>query len=174
MPVFARTKIVMKDNCFEEDPGEIELKFVGPNAQKIYQRSYDLIKSVFMAADSDIQEESSSWGKAEKEKFGARWWLHKDMDLFTHLWIRFDISGEGTQKAGKARIRVRPVMRTEYAQDTIWQRSLLYEMLRTFWHRVFYHNKRHEYMVECRNLTTIYLRKMKEYFKILIEEQKSG
>ena len=61
-------------------------------------------------------------------------------------------------------------LRTEYPQDTVWQRSLFYEMLRTFWHRIFYHNKRMEYIIQCRDLVSFYMKKMRELFKELKEE----
>ena len=172
MPVFARTKLTIYDTCFAEDPGEVELKFVGPGINQLYKKVYELIKSVWKAADSDIQEEVYSWGKGEEDKFRMRWYMHRDVDKFTYFWIRFTLSGQGTEKMGKASLVIRPVLITEYPQDTVWQRSLLYEMLRTFWHRVFYHNKRVEYFAECRNLTALYAKKVKDFFNELLEEGK--
>ncbi len=169
--VFARSKLTLEDNCFIEEPGGVEMKYVGPGVTKIYHRVYELMKSVFRVADSDIQETRYSWGKGERgEKFKVRWWLHKDMDLFSYLYIRFDLSGEGSEKTGHATISVRGLLRSEYPQDTVWQRSLFYEMLRTLWHRIFYHKKREEYAEECRHATILFNRKLKEFF----EELKSG
>ena len=34
---FARAKLVMEDNCFEEEPGWVEMRFVGPNLAKLYK-----------------------------------------------------------------------------------------------------------------------------------------
>ena len=162
--VFARTKLVLEDNCFVEEPGGIQMKFVGPKVTTLYKRMYETMKAVFHVSDADIQETDYKWGKGSKgDKFRIRWWMHKDMDLFTYLYIRFDLSGEGTDKAGTATVAVRGLLRTEYPQDTVWQRSLFYEMLRTFWHRVFYYRKREEYGEECRHGMTLFLRKMKEF-----------
>lgn len=169
MPVFARTKIVIHEDCYREKPERIAIRYVGPNPTKLYYKVYELIKAIFRAADSDIQEERYNWGKAEQEKFKVRWYLHKDMDMYTYLWIRVDIAGQGDEKTGNATINIKPVIRTEYPQDTIWQRSLFYEMFRTFWHRAFYHKKREEYAEECRDMVIRLQRTVNEYLKELRE-----
>ncbi len=170
--VFARSKLVLEDNCFTEDPGTVQMRFVGPNVKLIYKELYETIKSVFRVSDSDIQETDYSWGKTEKgDKFKVRWWVHKDMDLFTYIYVRFDLSGEGSSEMGNAKIAVKGLMRSEYPQDTVWQRSLFYEMLRTFWHRVFYHKKREEYGEECRHSIILFMNKMKEFCNKLKKEK---
>ena len=164
--VFARAKLVMEDNCFEEEPGSVEMKFVGSGIPKLYHKMYEAMKGVFRVSDADIQETEYSWGKSEKgDKFSITWWMHKDMDIFTYFYVRFQLSGEGTEKAGSAKIGVKGYIRTEYPQDTVWQRSLFYEMLRTFWHRAFYHKKREEYAEDCRHSTILFERRMKEFFQ---------
>lgn len=169
--VFARTKLMMEDNCFEEEPGTVSIKFVGPGVTKLYSKVYELMKSVFRVSDADIQEVEYNWGKGEKgEKFSVTWWLHKDMDIFTYLYIRFVLKGEGTEEMGNARIDIRGLLRTEYPQDTVWQRSLFYEMLRTLWHRIFYHKKREEYAEECRHSIILFERKIKEFWEGIKKE----
>jgi hypothetical protein len=169
--VFARAKLTMEENCFVEEPGGVEVKFVGPGVKKLYKLMHESMKSVFNVTDSDIQETDYNWGKSDKgDKFKVRWWLHKDMDLFSYLYVRFDISGEDDNKGnGRVTITTRGLLRTEYPQDTVWQRSLLYEMLRTLWHRAFYHKKREEYAEECRHETVLFMNKMKEYCQRLGE-----
>jgi len=170
--VFARSKMVLEDNCFAEEPGGVEMRFVGPNVTKIYSKMYDTIKAVFRVSDSDVQETDYSWGKTEKgDKFKVRWWMHKDMDMFSYLYIRFDLAGEGSVELGNAKLGVRGLIRSEYPQDTVWQRSLFYEMMRTFWHRVFYHRKREEYAEECRHSTVLFMNKMKEFCNQLKKEE---
>lgn len=170
MPAFARTKLVIQEDCYREKPERTVMKYVGPNPVKIYNRAYELIKSVFRASDSDIEEEKYSWGKgAEGEKFKVRWYLHKDLDAFTYFYLRFDVDGQGTERFGNARIRIKPLIRTEYPQDTMWQQSLFYEMLRTFWHRIFYHKKREDYAEECRDLVLLYQKQLAEFFKNIKE-----
>lgn len=170
MPQFARTKLVIQEYCYREKPERANINYVGPNPMKLYYKVYDLMKAVFRVSDADIQEEKFNWGKGEKEKFKVRWYIHKDMDLFTFLFVRIDISGYGDEKSGKAEISIKPVMRTEYPQDTIWQRSLFYEMLRVFWHRSFYYKKREEYADDCRNMVSILGRNIHEFLRQLREE----
>ena len=164
--VFARAKLTMEDNCFEEEPGQVEMRFVGPGIPKLYHKVYETMKQVFRCSDADIQEIEYNWGKSEKgEKFKITWWLRKDMDIFSYFYVNIGLTGEGTEKAGSGRVTIRGLLRTEYPQDTVWQRSLFYEMLRTFWHRVFYHKKREEYAEECRHSTIMFEKRMKEFFQ---------
>src|SRR3989344_4003346 len=102
---FARTKLLIEENCFEEEPGTVEMKFVGPNVGELYEKMHSLMKSVFNVTDSDIQETSYNWGKTEKcEKFKIRWWLHKDVDNFTFFFIRFDLAGQMSANSGNAKV----------------------------------------------------------------------
>ncbi len=166
--VFARAKLVLEENCFEEEPGGVEMRFVGPQVKNLYSKMYEIMKSIFRVPDSDIQETEYSWGKGEKtEKFKVRWWLHKDMDLFSYFYVRFDLSGHTDEKGGTATVAVRGLLRSEYPQDTVWQRSLFYEMLRTFWHRIFYHKKREEYAEECRHSMVYFQKRIRGLFEEL-------
>lgn len=174
--VFARAKLVMEDNCFTEEPSDVSLKIQVPNPAKMYKKAYDAVKAVFRVSDSDIQETAYNWSKSPKgDKFKVRWWMHKDMDLFSYLFIRFDLAGEGSPSAGTFSITISALLRTEYPQDTVWQRSLFYEILRTFWHRMFYHHKREQYAEECRHSTVVYTDKLKELTERIqraVEEEK--
>src|SRR3989338_4811687 len=163
--VFTRTKISMEDNCFVEEPAVVEMRFIGKDVEKLYARSYELMKTVFNVSDSDIQETQYQWAKSEKgDKFNVRWWLHKDVDIFSYFFVRFTFKGQAGSP-GSASMEVRGLLRTEYPQDTVWQKSLFYEMIRSFWHRAFYAKKREEYGEECRHLTLLFQNKLKEYFE---------
>ena len=169
--VFARAKLVLEDNCFAEEPGRLEMKLSGPGTEKLYGKMYQLLKTVFNVSDADIQESSYSWSKGEKgDKFSINWWLHKDMDTFSYLYVNIKLSGTGGQ-AGSATIAIRGLLRSEYPQDTVWQRSLFYEMLRTFWHRIFYHRKREEYAEDCRHNIVLFERKIRQFYELLKGEK---
>jgi hypothetical protein len=94
---------------------------------------------------------------------------HKDMDMFSYIYLKVQLKADGNDRTGNAVITIKPYMRTEYPQDTVWQRSLFYEMLRTIWHRAFYAKKREEYTEECRHLTYTMQEKLREYFRELRE-----
>ena len=167
--VFARTKLMMQDNCFAKDPGDVTLRYVGPNTPKLYQRFYDIVKSVVNVPDSAVQEERFNWGKGVTEKFKVSWFVHKDIDQYTYIYFKIKMSAEGDEKSGNATVTIKPYLRTEYPQDTLWQRSLIYEFIRTFWHRLFYHNRREEYNEECQHLTRMMQRQLQELFRELRE-----
>ncbi len=169
MPAFARSKLMLQEDCYHDKPERPRMKYVGPNAMQLYYKAYELLKTIFRVSDSDIEEERYNWGKGEKEKFKVRWFVHKDMDPYTYLYIRIDVSGSGDEKSGTGGVKMKPVLRTEYPQDTLWQRSLFYEMLRMFWHRAFYHEKREMYAEECRNMVITFQKQLNEFFKQLRE-----
>jgi hypothetical protein len=169
--VFARAKLMLEDNCFEEEPGEVAMKLIAPNVTKAYERVYEAMRAVFHVPESQIQETAYSWAKTKDgDKFSVTWWLHKDMDIFSYMFVRFKMNGQGNDKTGKLSLSIRGLLRSEYPQDTVWQRSLFYEMIRTFWHRMFYRRKREEYAEECRHGVILFHKKMKEFF----EELKKG
>ena len=171
--VFARTKLVLEDNCFEEEPGVVTIRLVGPNMTKVYNYAYELLKNVFNVSDSHIQETLYQWGKSkDTDKFSVTWWLHKDLDPFSYFYVRIRVKGQGGEgKIGNAMVEIRGLLRSEYPQDTVWQRSLFYEMMRTFWHRIFYHKKREEYAEECRHSVVLFQKKLNEMFsRMKVEE----
>ena len=167
--VFARSKLVLEDNCFEEDPSIITIRLVGPNITKIYGTVYELMKSVFHVTDSDIQETMYQWGKGkDKDKFAVTWWMHRDLDPFSYMYISFKLKGAGNEETGAATLAIKGILRAEYPQDTVWQRSLFYEMMRTFWHRLFYHKKREEYAEDCRHTIILFQKKLTEFYHKMI------
>ena len=175
MPMLARMKMMVEEDIYppkgtaKGSPRSI-ITYVGPNPMKIYPKTRDLVKAIFNCTDAEIHEEIYDWGKGEKEQFRVRFYLIRDLDKFTYYFIRFDVKGEGTEKTGKGSITIRPLLRTEYPQDTVWQRTIFYEMLRVFWHRIFYHNKRREYIWEGRKLLAMYSERIGAYFKELREK----
>ncbi len=175
MPILARMKMLIEEEIYppkgtaKGSPRSIH-SYVGPNPAKLYPKSRELIKSVFNATDADLHEEIYDWAKGEKEKFRVRYFLHRNIDKFTYFFIRVDIKGEGNEKSGKGSVTIRPLLRTEYPQDTLWQRTIFYEMIRVFWHRAFYHNRRREYILEGRNLLSMFQHQITDYFRDLREQ----
>ncbi|UCD03155.1 MAG: hypothetical protein JSV63_00785 [Candidatus Aenigmatarchaeota archaeon] len=176
MPILARMKMVIEEEIYppkgpaKGSPRSIHT-YMGPNPAKLYPKARELAKAIFNATDADTHEEIYDWGvSGDKEKFRVRFFLHRDLDKFTYYLIRMDVKGEGSEKAGKASVTIRPLLRTEYPQDTLWQRTIFYEMLRVFWHRLFYHNKRREYILEGRNLLVMLQQQLEQYFRDLREQ----
>ena len=166
MASFARTKMTFQDDCYPDKPEVPTINLVGANVPKLYQIVYDAMKNCFNVLDNEIEEENFTWGKSgNNEKFNVRWYVHKDVDYFSFFYLRIDISGQGNEESGKASVKLKSVMRTSFPQDTLWQRSLFYEMMRTFWHRTFYHKKRIQYLVDCRNLTSHFMKTVLKEFR---------
>ena len=55
---FARTKLMIQDNCFEEEPSLVEMNYVGPNPQKIYEKAYELLKAKLLGTPADAGVET--------------------------------------------------------------------------------------------------------------------
>jgi hypothetical protein len=157
MPIFARTKITIEDDCLKP-PGVpyLTLSYSGPNPQLLYRKVKELILTVWRSDLNELQEKEFAWDRSGGgEKFSVRFELTKDLDTFSYLEIIVSLSGEAVPskefgKEGSATIKIDPKVRTEYPQDTLWQRSFFYEMFRVFYHRVIYEDARKRYKDQCR------------------------
>lgn len=138
--VWARAKLMLEEDLFRPMPF-ITIKFSGKNPERFYKEIYNLLLVSFRVHEHSIQEKEFNWSKGETEKFRIVWELNKDLDKFSYYFIIVRLIGESSKEGGKAEIEVEGVLRTEYPQDTFWQRSLPYEILRMFWHTVFYGSK---------------------------------
>ncbi len=171
--VFARTKLLIHKYCVEVEPSRLILNYSGPNPQVAIERYIEIMKKVFAISDSEIQEKEFNWDKSGKdEKFKIAFEGRKDFDKFTYLWLQGDLSGTISPskefgKEGTIRVRIRGAVRAEYPQDTIWQRSLFYELLRVFYHKVLYVSLWEKYMSECREGIQLFMNEMKAFFNLL-------
>lgn len=177
MPIFARTKLMIHEDCLSPAPGSflpgipyVDLTYHGPNPQKLYDKIKEIFFTVVKYDPGELQERDFFWDRSTPvEKFRTSFVLTKDMDTFSYVEIIVDLSGEARPskefgREGSAFIRLTGRMRTEYPQDTIWQRSLIYEMFRVFYHRVIYEEKRMRYKEQCRD----WLQKMQEEIKAFL------
>ncbi len=184
MPVFARTKLLIHDDCLSVAPGSVLpgvpyllLNYEGPNPQKLYEKIKELLFTIFKHDPGELQERDVVWDRSEAgEKFRVRFELVKDMDRFTFLQIIVTLSGEARPskefgKEGKASVRIEGRVRTEYPQDTLWERSLLYEMFRVLYHRLIYEERRQRYKNECREMLLRFQDELKSFLNILAREK---
>ena len=171
--VFARTKIMIHDYCMEERPTTLTFNYTGPNPQLAVKKYMELLKQVFKVGDSDVQEKIFNWDRSGKEeKFEIEYEVRKEYDKNSYMWIQGQLDGtvrpsEEFGKEGSVKISINGAIRAEYPQDTFWQRSLLYEMIRVFYHKVLYVSNWDKYMDECRELMKYFIDEMKGFFNIL-------
>ena len=168
--VWARTRLLIWDYVFEPVK-EIRIAFTGKNPEKFYKKLNELIRLVFNVPEAYIQEKDYKWEKNRgAERFDVSWEVTKIYDYFTYVVIEVDFRGFTSEGEGRASIVLKPRLITEYPQDTIFQQSLFYEILRRMWHRLFYHHKRMQYLDRSKELTVNLERYLKEY----AEELKSA
>ncbi len=174
MPVFARTKLMIHEDCLAP-PGApfITMSYAGPNPQNIYTEMKKLFATIFNAEERELQERDFSWDKSSpNEKFSVKFELIRDMDTFSFMQIIIDLSGETKPsrefgKEGTANIRIEGRLRTEYPQDTIFQRSLIYEWFRVFYHRFIYEETRKRFKDQCREMINQFHYQLKSFLNIL-------
>ena len=176
MPVYAKTKLVIEDLCFAHTPREkpvIQLTYSGPNPQKIYPKLKEILRKELAVPEHLIEEKEYHWDRSKiPEKFSAKLDVIKEMDNLSYIFIEIEVKGEikpskefGSE--GKFTINIDSVLRTEYPQDTIIERSLFYEFFRNIYHKVIYKRKREEYLAQCRELVTRLVTSLKAFFEIL-------
>ncbi|NIO44849.1 MAG: hypothetical protein GTN36_04850 [Candidatus Aenigmarchaeota archaeon] len=163
--VWARAKLMIEDDLLKPEP-VATIKFSGRNPERFYKEIYNLLLVTFRVHEHSIQEKEFLWSKGEPEKFKVRWEINKDLDKFSYYFLKVTLAGETHKDHGKAEIEVEGMLRTEYPQDTLWQRSLFYEMGRMFWNTVFYKSKRDEYLREGRRLIALFCRQVKTLARV--------
>ena len=144
--VWARSKLLIWDYIFEPVK-DIKINYAGRHPERFYKKINELIRTVLNIPDAYVQEKLFNWeNEKDTERFEILWEVNKILDLFSYITVEVDLKGFSSAGEGRASIRLKPRLITEYPQDTIWQQSIVYEMLRRFWHRMFYHHKRMEYL----------------------------
>jgi hypothetical protein len=172
MPVFARTKLLLHDYCFYPVP-YATFNYSGPNPQKAYEYLKKLFVTILNVDEREIQEREFKWDRSgEEESFHIQWEIIKDLDTFSFQYVSISLDGKARVskqfgKEGTIKIRVEPRIRTEYPQETVWQRSLIYEMFRVFYHRVIYDNTRKKYIENCRAEMGRFNEEMRSFFNLL-------
>jgi hypothetical protein len=179
MPIFARTKLVLHDYCLEVPgsplPGKrfLTLEYSGPNPQAAYYQAKKILSQITKVPEGEIIERDFSWRKENgNEIFSVSFDVIKDMDRFTFIQITVSMKGSVKPskefgKEGNLTVNIDGILRTEYPQDTLWQRSLLYELFRAFYHKVIYEEARKKYKQECANLMNQIHLSLKEFFNVL-------
>jgi hypothetical protein len=172
MPVFARTKLLIHDYCLFPVP-YATFNYSGPNPQNAYEYIKKLFITIFNVDEREIQEREFKWDRVQGEEvFHVRWELIKDLDTFSfqHMVITMDGRAKPNKEVGKEgtlKIRVEGRIRTEYPQDTVWQRSLIYEMFRTFYHKIIYEGTRKKYIETCRAELGRFNEELRAFFNLI-------
>jgi len=161
--VWARTKMVIFDDIWE-DITDMFIKYSGPSPERYYKKLLESMETVFSIPKSDIQEIDYTWEKTNGELRFAVWWrLIKAMDIYSYIRVDVKLDGQSREGSGYASITIKPALITEYPQDTLIQQSIFYEMARLFWHQVFYHKKRMEFMKLGRELVDNFNKELKRF-----------
>jgi len=175
MPIFARTKITIEEDCMLPTP-KLTITFSGPNPHKIYPKVMEILKSQMKIKAENIQEKDYSWDRSSTpEKFSAKIEAVKDFDKFTYMLMWIDFSGsikpsKEFGKEGDLKLNIDGVIRTDYPQDTVWERSIIYEFFRAFYHKIFYQEKRYKYREMCRESMLTIQNEVKSFLNILLKE----
>lgn len=181
MPIFARTKLIIHEDCLalpgttSPFPGKktITLEYKGPNPQIAYYQAKKILASITKVPENQIIERDVSWDRSgEEENFSVTFDVIKDMDKFSFIQISVSIKGSAKPskefgKEGSLSITIDGILRTEYPQDTLWQRSLIYEIFRTFFHKFIYEGTRKKYRDECVSLMLQLHEELKEFLNVL-------
>lgn len=173
MPVFARTKMVIQDDCLTPRVPFVQIKYEGPNPQEVYEKIKELLVTVWKMEPGDIQERESSWERSTGTlKFSVKLECVKDLDTFSFYLVTVKIKGEAKHSRrfgmeGKVSVEFEPILRTEYPQDTLWQRSLIYEFVRMLWHKLIYQSRREKYLRDCRRLSEKFYEEIKSFLNLL-------
>ena len=162
--VFARRKLAIQDKVYHPRR-QIKLSYSGKMSNDMYDFIRNLLEKSYMVPEEDIQEKSFETKKLDGgEKVGVKWELVKDMDRFSYIRVTVGATITTVKGNGNVSVILDPVLRTEYPQDSVWQRSVFYEFMRMLWHRAFYADKREDYLAEGREMTNNFVKTMRAKF----------
>ncbi|MFH1432762.1 MAG: hypothetical protein ABIG84_06120 [archaeon] len=162
--VWARTKLVIFDNLYEPGEKDILFNYAGPHPEKFYNKIRSMMHDIFNIPVGRIQEMNYTWETHKNtDKFNIKWRLTKEMDIYTYLRYDIVLVGSTTEGEGSASVRLKPRIITEYPQDTLIQQSILYEMVRRFWHDTFYAKQRQKWIELGKDLASEFENTLKEY-----------
>ncbi len=159
--VWARTKLVIQDELLRPRNRYV-VEFNGLKPDKFYHALPKIFMAVFRMDEHHLQEKKISWTHGETEKFKVVWEGTKELDSLSYITFNIELSGSQSKGSGDANIILEGYLRTEYSQDTVWERSILYEMLRIFWHKSFYIAQRNKYMEEGRREMASFVEEVKK------------
>jgi hypothetical protein len=163
--VIARTKLMIQDDLLRPRPA-FRIKYTGPNAARLYEEIPHLLAAAFRTQTGEVQEKKISWTKGETEKFTILWELNKDVDKFSYYYIELELAGSESKGYGSATISLKDgTLRTEYPQETQWERSLLYEVLRMVYHTLFYERKRDFWIRDGRRQLSVFVDELKRLIR---------
>ena len=136
----------------------LEYSYKGKDVKKLVDFVPKLIQTIFMPTMWQQKEISVT-----EDTYEVYWYVFKDLDSFTYF--RVDIEVKIDFKSGKAKIKLsEPVIVTEYPQETYWQKTFFYELLRLIWHNLFYNKKVEEYMDWAKLKISCFEEKLIKYF----------
>jgi hypothetical protein len=157
--VWAKSKLMIQDDLLRPKT-KVSLTFRVPYAERFYKEVPLILLNAFRASEHEIEEKTMAWDTSDNGKFAGEWELYKEIDKYSFYAIRVKLSGQKGDK-GTAKLMLEGWLRTEYPQDTVWQRSLLYEFMRMFWHTSFYAPKHLKYLSEGRRLMGLLIEDLK-------------
>ena len=157
--VFARTRLLIEEDVLKPENKQ-SYKFEIKDPKKLYEQFYEIVREVFAVREAALQEKSIEISDSGKIK--SEFELVKDLDDISYVYIIMKFKGS----PGSVKISVEPYVRTEYPQDTVWQKSLLYEVGRMFADKVFYERKRLQYIADVQRR----LKKFRQRLQKAVEE----
>jgi len=161
--VYARTKLTIAVEVFRPKP-DISMNYSGPTPELFYKKIRTFMIKIFGVPEEFIQEQSYTWEKSgNKSKFGFSWMLTKDFDKFSFLQISIGLKGASEDGHGNATISLEPTMYTEYPQDSLYEQSILYEIMRRIHDTLFYQKKRQKFADESRMLSNKFAEAIKDF-----------
>jgi hypothetical protein len=175
MPAFARGKLLIENQCVTYRP-KVDFSYSGPNPQNAYKKLLKILIDDIHIPRENVQEKYFKWDRSgPAEKFTAAWEAVKDFDKYSYMFLEIEMNGtvnpsEQFGKEGTVSLTMAGIVRTEYPQDTTWEKSFFYEIMRTFYHKIFYDDKIKQYVSECRDWMLFVQNELKSFFNILQKE----
>jgi hypothetical protein len=163
-------KLVMWNELYKRGakPGlkNLAYSYEGKNPERIIPFLPKLVRLVFNPTTWQQKEI-----KVGEGKYDSSWYLFKDLDTYTYFRVDIELSVKYKDGKGTAKVKLgEPVIITEYPQETPWQKSFFYEIIRMFWHTYFYQKRLVAHLDWGRLQVSIFEEKLLHFFERMKDE----
>ncbi len=148
-----REKIMFIDELTPEDGVVISGK---GNADAVYRKIPEVVSSIMEIPKREVLEKKH---EVKEGYIASTWEFFKALDDYSYY--HFELSFRG-DKEGNVKISFWGKLKTELLRENLWQKSVLYEFLRTIWYEYIYSKgKRKKFLEEGRELARLLAENLK-------------
>lgn len=115
----------------------------------VYRRIPEIISSILEIPKREVMEKKH---EVKENYINSAWEFMKPLDDYSYYHFELKFSGD---KEGNITVSFWGKLKTELLRENLWQKSVIYEFLRTLWYEYIYTRKRKEFLKEGKKIAQL-------------------